>query len=60
MFIVTDLVSLRNKFDFWYVHEIMNTLGLLQFITYIYILYYQSSTNFQCSPYWDGFPNILK
>ena len=23
-------VHLRNKFDFWSVHELMNTLGLLQ------------------------------
>ena len=30
MFKVADLVSLRNEFDFWKVHAIMNTLGLLQ------------------------------
>ena len=59
---------LRNEFNFWNVHGIMNTSGLLQglhvnfartqsthdsmnipkieFITYIYILYYLSSINF--------------
>ena len=24
------IINLRNKFDFWNVHVIMNTLGLLQ------------------------------
>ena len=52
----------------------MNTSGLMQskwsrndsmnvpkieFITYIYILYYQSSINFQFSPNLAGFPDIL-
>ena len=48
------------------VHGIMNTSGLVQmnipkneFITYIYILYYQSSINFQFSPNLAGFPDIL-
>ena len=66
---------LRNKFNLWIVHGIMNTSGLLQsmwgftmtlqetlyvhasmnrpkieFITFIYILYYQSSINFH--PTW--------
>ena len=73
-------VVLRNEFNFWKVHGIMNTSGLLQskltlqetrsihdsmnlpkieFITYIYILYYQSSINFHFSPYSAGFPGIL-
>ena len=30
MFKVADLVSLRNEFNFWNVHGIMNTSGLLQ------------------------------
>ena len=30
-----------------------------EFITYIYILYYQSSINFQFSPNVAGFPDIL-
>ena len=74
---------LRNEFDFWKVHGIMNTSGLLQtsgftltfqethsihgfvnlprieFITYIYILHYQSSINFQFLPNLAGFPNIF-
>ena len=73
---------LRNEFNFWKVHGIMNTSGLLQssftlalqetrsihdsmnlpkieFITYIYILYYQLSTNFQFSSNLAGFPDIL-
>ena len=81
------LKYLRNEFDFWKVHGIMNTSGLLQskcspkgftltlqdtrsihdsmnlpkieFIAYIYILYYQSSINFQFSPNLAGFPDIL-
>ena len=78
-------VVIRNEFNFWNVHGIMNTSGLVQskcsgftltlketrsirdsmnipeigFITYIYILYYQSSINFQLSPYLAGFPDIL-
>ena len=31
----------------------------IEFITYIYILYYQSSINFQISPNLAGFPDIL-
>ena len=79
---------LRNEFDFWKVHGILNTSGLLQskwspkeglhllckrpevfmipwtsrnwiIITYIYILYYQSSINFKFSPNLAGFPDIL-
>ena len=65
---------LRNEFIFWNVHGIMNTSGLVQetriihdsmnipkieFIAYIYILYYQSSINFQFSPNLAGFPDIL-
>ena len=61
-----QLFILRNEFNFWNVHGIMNTSGLVQsntlhetggihdamnipkveFITYIYILYYKSSINF--------------
>ena len=74
-------IHLRNEFNFWNVHGIMNTSGLLQsklltlqetqsihdsmnipkieFITYIYILYYHSSINFQFSPSFAGFPDIL-
>ena len=70
---------LRNEFNFWNVHGIMNTSGLLQsntlqetrsihdsmnipkieIITYIYILYCQSSINFQFSHNLAGFPDIL-
>ena len=31
----------------------------IEFIAYIYILYYQSSINFQFSPYLAGFLDIL-
>ena len=31
----------------------------IEFITYIYILYYQSTINFQFSPNLAGFPDIL-
>ena len=48
----------KNEFDFWKVHEIMN-LPKIEFIAYIYILYYQSSINFQFSPDLAGFPDIL-
>ena len=79
-------VHVRNEFNFWNVHGIMNTLGLVQskqspkgftlflqetrsihdsmnilkieFITYIYILYYQSSVNFKFSSNLAGFPDI--
>ena len=78
---------LRNEFNFWNVHGIMNTSGLVQskwspkgftltlqetrsihdsmnipkieFITYIYILYYQSSINFLFLTNLAGFPDIL-
>ena len=81
------MIYLRNKFNLWNVHGIMNTSGDLQsklslkgftltlqetrsihdsmnfpkfeFITYIYILYYQSSINFQFSPNLAGLPDIL-
>ena len=59
-------IHLRNEFNFWNVHGIMNTSGLrasltlhetrsihdsmnipkIEFITYIYIIYYQPSINF--------------
>ena len=48
--IKTTTKQLRNEFNIWYVHE---------FITYIYILYYQSSINFQFLPNLAGFPDIL-
>ena len=86
--IITVIYSLlRNEFNFWNVHGIMSTLGLVQskrslkgftltlqenrnihdcrtipkieFITYTYISYYQSSINFQFSPNLAGFPDIL-
>ena len=40
------------------IHDSMNILKI-EFITYIYILYYQSSINFQFSPNLPGFPDIL-
>ena len=40
------------------IHDSMNILKI-EFITYIYILYYQSSINFQFSPDLAGFPDIL-
>ena len=77
-------IHLRNEFNFWNVHGIMNTSVLVQsnsgfiltlqetrsihdsmnipkieFITYIYILYYHSSINFTFSPNLAGFPDIL-
>ena len=39
-------------------HDSMN-LPKTEFITYIYILYYQSSINFQFSPNLADFPDIL-
>ena len=42
----------------WYVHDSMNR-PKIEFITYIYILYYQSSINFQISHNLAGFPDIL-
>ena len=40
------------------IHDSMN-LSKNEFITYIYILYYQLSINFQFSPNLVGFPDIL-
>ena len=40
------------------IHDSMN-LPKIEFITYIYILYYQSSINFQFSPNMAGVPDIL-
>ena len=70
-----DRLCLRNTFNFWFVHGIMNTSSLeqsrdpmcscfheqtkIEFITCIYILYYQSSINFQFSPNLAGFQDIL-
>ena len=70
---MSKAVLLRNEFNFWKVHGSGFTLTLqetrsihdsmnlpkIEFITYIYILYYQSSINFQCSPNLAGFPDIL-
>ena len=52
------VINLRNEFKFWKVHDPMN-IPKIEFITYIYILYYESSINFQFSPYLAGFPEIL-
>ena len=40
------------------IHDSMN-LPIIEFITYIYILYYQSSIHFQFSHNLAGFPDIL-
>ena len=40
------------------IHDSMN-IPKIEFITYIYILYYQSSINFQFSTNLAGFPDIL-
>ena len=40
------------------IHDSMN-IPKIEFITCIYILYYQSSINFQFSPNLAGFPDIL-
>ena len=40
------------------IHDSMN-IPKIKFITYIYILYHQSSINFQFSPNLAGFPDIL-
>ena len=40
------------------VYDSMN-IPKIEFITFIYILYYQSIINFQFSPYLAGFPDIL-
>ena len=40
------------------IHDSMN-IPKIEFITNIYILYYQSSINFQFSPNLAGFPDIL-
>ena len=42
----------------WSIHDSMN-IPKIEFITYIYILYYQSSINFQFSSNFAGFPDIL-
>ena len=42
----------------WSIHDSMN-IPKIEFITYIYILYYQSSINFQFSPSLAGFPDIF-
>ena len=40
------------------IHDSMN-IPKNEFITYIYILYYQSCINFQFAPNLAGFPDIL-
>ena len=40
------------------IHDSMN-IPKIEFITYIYILYQQSSINFQFSPNLAGLPDIL-
>ena len=40
------------------IHDSMN-IPKIELITYIYILYYQSSNNIQFSPNLAGFPDIL-
>ena len=40
------------------IHDSMN-IPKIEFITYIYILYYQSSINFKFSSYLVGFQDIL-
>ena len=40
------------------IHESMN-IPKIEFITFIYIQYYQSSINFQFSPNVADFPDIL-
>ena len=40
------------------IHDSMN-ISKIEFITYIYILYYQSSINFQFVPNLASFPDIL-
>ena len=68
------LTFLRNEFDFRRfmeslgftftlqetrsIHDSIN-IPKIEFITYIYILYYQSSINFQFSPNFAGFPDML-
>ena len=42
----------------WSIYDSMN-IPKIEFITYIYILYYQSSINYQFSPNLAGFPDIL-
>ena len=39
------------------IHDSMN-ISKIELITYIYILYYQSSIKFQLSRYLAGFPDI--
>ena len=40
------------------IHDSMN-IPKIEYITYIYILYHQSSINFQFSPNLAGLPDIL-
>ena len=40
------------------IHDSMN-ISKIEFITYIYILYYQSSINFQFLPNLASFPDIF-
>ena len=40
------------------IHDSMN-IPKIEFITYIYILYYQSTIKFKFSPNFAGFPDIL-
>ena len=40
------------------IHDSMN-IPKIEFITYIYILYYQSRINFHISPNSAGFPDLL-
>ena len=42
----------------WSIHYSMN-IPKIEFLTYIYILYYQSSINFQFSPNLTGVADIL-
>ena len=39
--------------------KVSEAFGKIEFITYIYILFYQSSLNFQFSPNLAGFSDIL-
>ena len=60
----SDVRHLRNEFDFWKVHGIMSihdsmNLTKIEFIAYIYILYYQSRINFQFSNN-DWFPRYFE
>ena len=50
-----------NTFTLQYTRSIHDSMNLpkIEFIAYIYILYYQSSINFQFSPNLTGFIDIL-